>query len=119
MGQGVDTDSGPPRLRAIVNGVSKYELDWGNETSVVGPSWHVATGPAEYVTATEWATIATAAAQGAQAMRDAILATAAGPAWLRAEAKAVAGPGVIALRQQTAQRYAPWAGLALGGPWTG
>ena len=52
-------------------------------------------------------------------MRDAILATAAGPAWLRAEVKAVAGPGVIALRQQTAQRYAPWAGLALGGPWTG
>lgn len=115
MGQGADTNTGPPTLRAP----GLYELSWGNQGARHGRGWHCATGPGEHVTWAEWQAIAAAASVSTVAMLAALAASPAAGAWADAEAMAAAhGPGVITLRAQVRARYAQWDGLQPS-PWNG
>ena len=115
MGQGADTNTGPPTLRAP----GLYELSWGRQAAPGDRGWHVATSPAQHVTWAQWQAISAAAATSTVAMLSALAASPAAGAWADAEAMAAAhGPGVITLRAQVRARYAAWDGAQLS-VWNG
>lgn len=94
----------------------RFDLVWSRSIVAHPTGWGESTGSGEHISAAEWDAITSAAVVSSAALLLAINASPAGPAWARAEAKALANGGQPALDQLVAlmrQRYARWDGKPL------
>lgn len=71
----------------------RFDLVWSRSIPGNPTGWGESTGAGEQVTSGEWASITGAALASSAAMLGALNASAAAPAWARAEAKAMAHGG--------------------------
>lgn len=96
--------------------LARYELAVGQE-DLTGGSKHLATSEAESISATQWATITTAATSGVWAtLANAINATPAAPWLARVEAAATAAGVLAAWRASMLRVYGGLHGVSLASP---